>query len=86
MTSIVWPGTKIPEDDEVGNLKLDRIIFLKRVYECLPVRTCSIHFGIPNTPFFQVLRTLFVLSMPNFVKRMKFHIGRFQSKGRWHQL
>lgn len=75
MTTIIWPGTKIPEDDEVGNLKFDRILFLKRVYECLPVRTCSMHFGIPNTPFFQVLRTLFILSMPQFLKRMKFHVG-----------
>ncbi len=76
MTSIVWPGTKHPEEDEVGNLKVNRIVFMKRVYECLPVRTCSIHFSLSNTPFYQMARTLFILSMPQFVKRMKFHVGK----------
>ena len=76
LTSIVWPGTKQPEDDEVGNLKLNRILFMKRVYECLPVRTCSLHLAIPHTPFFQVVRTLFILTMPQFRKRMKFHVGK----------
>ncbi len=76
MTSIIWPGTKQPEEDEVGNLKFNRILFMKRVYECLPVRTCSIHFGIPDTQFYQVFRTLFVLTMPQFLRRMKFHVGK----------
>ncbi len=80
MTTIIWPGTKTPKDDEVGNLKFDRILFLKGVFECLPVRTCSMHFSVPSTPFFQVVRTLFILSMPSFMKRMKFHVGKYSSE------
>eukprot|EP00531_Pseudo-nitzschia_arenysensis_P004538 CAMPEP_0116145480 /NCGR_PEP_ID=MMETSP0329-20121206/16616_1 /TAXON_ID=697910 /ORGANISM="Pseudo-nitzschia arenysensis, Strain B593" /LENGTH=503 /DNA_ID=CAMNT_0003641089 /DNA_START=98 /DNA_END=1605 /DNA_ORIENTATION=- len=75
ITTIIWPGTKTPKDDQVGNLKFDRILFLKRVFEFLPVRTCSMHFSFPSTPFFQVIRTLFMLSMPSLIKRMKFHVG-----------
>ncbi len=76
MTTIVWPGTKARKGDEVGNLKFDRILFLKRVFECLPVRTCCLHFSFPSTHFFQVVRTLFILSMPSLMKRMKFHTGK----------
>lgn len=75
LTSIIWPGTKQPEEDEVGNLKFNRILFMKRVFECLPVRTCSIHFSLSNTPFYQTARTLLILSMPQFVTRMKCHVG-----------
>jgi len=75
ITSIVWPGKKLPTEDRVSNVKVDRIMFLKGVYESLPVRTCSIHFCIPETPFFQVMRTLFILTLSQFTTRMKFHIG-----------
>jgi len=75
ITSIVWPGKKVPTEDRLSNVKVDRIMFLKGVYESLPVRTCSIHFCIPETPFFQVMRTLFILTMAQFTTRMKFHIG-----------
>jgi len=75
ITSIVWPGKKIPDGDDTNNVKVDRLMFMKRVYECLPLRTCSLHFCMPNTPFFQVLRTIFILSMPQYMQRMKFHVG-----------
>lgn len=75
ITTIIWPGPKTPSRDTASNLKVDRIMFLKRVFECLPVRTCSLHFGIPDTPFFQLARTLFILSMPQHMQRMKFHFG-----------
>jgi hypothetical protein len=58
-------------------VKLNRILFLKRVYETLPVRTCSIHFGIPDSPFNQLMQTLITLSMPQYMQRMKFHVGTF---------
>ncbi|VEU40843.1 unnamed protein product [Pseudo-nitzschia multistriata] len=75
ITSVVWPGTKMPEGDKVNNIKLDRVIFLKRVYDNLPIRTCSLHFCLPDTPFFHMMRTLFVLSMSHYMQRMKFHVG-----------
>lgn len=73
--SIIWPGTKLPNGDNLRNVKLNRILFLKRVYETLPVRTCSIHFGIPDSPFNQLMQTLITLSMPQYMQRMKFHVG-----------
>ena len=75
--SIIWPGTKLPNGDNLRNVKLNRILFLKRVYESLPVRTCSIHFGIPHSPFNQLMQTLTTLSMPQYMQRMKFHVGTF---------
>lgn len=73
--SIIWPGTKLPNGDNLRNVKLNRILFLKRVFESLPVRTCSIHFGIPHSPFNQLMQTLITLSMPQYMQRMKFHVG-----------
>lgn len=80
LISIIWPGTNIPSDDKPSNFKLNRIMFMKRVYGNLPIRSCSIHFCSPNTgvrstPFFRVLRTLIILTMPQFLNRMKFHTG-----------
>jgi len=75
ITTVIWPGSKMPKGDDVINLKMDRLLFMKRVYESLPVRTCSYHFCMQNTPFFQVVRTLFILSLSQSMQRMKFHIG-----------
>lgn len=49
---------------------------MKRVFESLPVRTCSIHFCLPDQPFYQVIKRLLVLQMPSYRKRMKFHVGQ----------
>lgn len=78
ITSVVWPGTKLPSGDNNRNVRLDQVVFMKRVYENLPVRTCSIHCCLPDTPFFHVMRSLVVLSMSAFTQRMKFHVGKCQ--------
>jgi len=75
ITSIVWPGSKTAPGDEPRNLKMNRIIFMKRIYGNLPIRTCSVHFCIPDTPFFHAVRTIFILSMSPYWQRMKFHVG-----------
>mmetsp|Transcript_16865 Transcript_16865/g.34691 ORF Transcript_16865/g.34691 Transcript_16865/m.34691 type:complete len:498 (+) Transcript_16865:167-1660(+) len=75
ITSIVWPGKKVPDGDTVQNVKFDRVMFLKRVYENLPIRTCSLHFCMPDTPFCRIMKPLFVLSMSNLLIRMKWHVG-----------
>lgn len=75
ITSIIWPGTKLPQGDTVNKIKLDRILYMKRIYENLPVRTCSLHYCTSVTPFFKVMKALFILSMPHNIKRMKFHVG-----------
>mmetsp|Transcript_12049 Transcript_12049/g.34535 ORF Transcript_12049/g.34535 Transcript_12049/m.34535 type:complete len:501 (-) Transcript_12049:187-1689(-) len=75
ITSIVWPGTKMPEGDNVHNLKFNRIMFMKRVYENLPIRTCSVHFCLRDTPMTKVLRSIFVLTLSQYMQRLKFHVG-----------
>jgi len=76
LTSIVWPGKKLPASDHIDNVQVNRILFLKRVYACLPVRTCSLHFCAPSTPFFQLMRSLIVVTMSKeTMNRIKFHVG-----------
>jgi hypothetical protein len=77
ITSIVWPGRKPYAGDETASVKWDRILFMKRIYANLPIRTCSIHFCLPDTPIFQIMRSLIILSMPAYRQRMKFHVGTF---------
>jgi len=51
-------------------------MFMKRFYDNLPVRTCSIHFCIPDIPLFHIYRACFILTMSNsYRNRMKFHHG-----------
>ena len=75
ITSIIWPGKKVPDGDTVQNVKFDRVMFLKRVYENLPIRTCSLHFCMPDTPLCRLMQPLFVLSLSHYMQRMKFHVG-----------
>ena len=75
ITSIVWPGRKPVAGDNASSVKWDRVLFMKRIYENLPIRTCSIHFCLPDTPVFQIMRSLIVLTMPSYRHRMKFHVG-----------
>eukprot|EP00537_Pseudo-nitzschia_pungens_P002987 CAMPEP_0172371686 /NCGR_PEP_ID=MMETSP1060-20121228/44339_1 /TAXON_ID=37318 /ORGANISM="Pseudo-nitzschia pungens, Strain cf. cingulata" /LENGTH=557 /DNA_ID=CAMNT_0013097405 /DNA_START=86 /DNA_END=1759 /DNA_ORIENTATION=+ len=79
LISIIWPGTNIPSGDNTSNLKFDRIMFMKRVYENLPLRMCSIHFCFASSqmssPFERCFRTVAILTMPHYLKRMKFHYG-----------
>jgi hypothetical protein len=78
LISIVWPGRNHHTKSENENtIKLDRISFLKRVYANLPIRTCVIHFCFPNEPLFQIARPLFILSMPDYLNRMKFHHAEY---------
>jgi len=73
--SIVLPGVKCKTQKEPDSVSLNRIVFMKRVYSSLPIRTASIHFCLPNTHYSNLFRTIFILTMPSFRKRMKFHIG-----------
>jgi len=75
MTSIVWPGSTSTAGDDSSGLKLNRIIFMKRIYESLPIRTCSIHMCLPDTPIHHAIRSVLILSMTPFRHRMKFHVG-----------
>ena len=70
--SIVLPDAK----KECANINMSRIVFMKGVYSSLPIRTASIHFCLPNTRYSNLMRTVFILTMPSFRKRMKFHIGK----------
>jgi hypothetical protein len=74
--SVVLPGVKFSAQKESNSINLDRIVFMKRVYGSLPIRTASIHFCLPNTPFTSLFKTVFILTMPSFRKRMKFHAGK----------
>jgi len=77
ITSIVWPGRKPVAGDDTAAVQWDRILFMKRIYENLPIRTCSIHFCLPDKPLFQIMRSIIILSMPAYRQRMKFHVGTF---------
>eukprot|EP00536_Pseudo-nitzschia_multiseries_P001272 jgi/Psemu1/234448/estExt_Genewise1.C_160015 len=82
LITIIWP--KESSDDESNNYRLDRIMFMKRVYANLPVRSCSIHFccasamsgSSPHYRRVRMLRTLCILTMPHVLNRMKFHTGQ----------
>jgi hypothetical protein len=76
ITSVVWPGVKFKPKEESSRLKLDRIVFMKNVYASLPIRTASLHFCFPDSPFINVYRAMLFLSMPTFRIRMKFHSGK----------
>lgn len=75
ITSIVIPGIKFSAEKESHTVKLDRLIFLKRVCEYLPVRSCSIHMCLPNIPYVHVFRTSVIVFLHSHRKRMKFHTG-----------
>ena len=76
--SIIFPGTKFSAEAESPGIRLDRIVFLKRIYENLPVRTSSVHVCLPNVPYIHLFRTSLIMTMTSHRKRMKFHNGRFQ--------
>jgi len=88
IASIVWPGStkNTTFTDDTTGINLDKVIFMKRVYENLPVRTCSIHMCLPDTPFYQMMKSIMILTMSTYRKRMKFHVGetielRYSLKG-----
>lgn len=74
--SIVLPGVKLQAKTEYAFVNLSRLVFMKGVYSSLPIRTASIHFCLPNGRYSNLMRTIFILTMPSFRKRMKFHIGQ----------
>ena len=84
--SVVLPGVKFDAQKESTDVRLTSVLFMKRVYENLPVRACSIHFCFPTTnPFINIFRTVFLMSMGHLRKRMQFHSGKlfwatFESK------
>lgn len=81
ITSIVWPGSTSTAGDDSSGLKLNRIIFMKRIYESLPIRTCSIHICLPDTPVHHAIRSVLILSMAPFRQRLKFHVGKLSQSG-----
>jgi len=75
ITSIVLPGVKFSAEQESSKITMDRIVFMKRFYSVLPIRTSAIHFCLPPSPYINIFRTVFFLTMPKFRSRMKFHTG-----------
>ena len=84
---VVWPNPDI-----AYSLKLRYPInsggeLAKSVYQTVPVRVTAFYFCSPeNTPFFQVLRSVFVLTLGGKRCRLKFHSGepvelRYQVNG-----
>ena len=49
----------------------------KRFFEAIPIRMCALHFCLPDTPFFQMIRhvSLFILG-ENYRARVKTHQGK----------
>jgi len=73
-TCIVWAGTTSTDSDDSSSLKLNRIMFMKRMIASLPIRISSMHFCLPPTPIHQVIRSIMILAIP-FRQRLKFHVG-----------
>lgn len=73
---LLWPNPDIAD-----SLKLRYPInrggdLVKSVFECVPVRVAAFHFCTPeNSPFFQVLRSVFALTLGRKRSRLKFHSG-----------
>ena len=75
ITSIVLPGVKFNAQKESNKVSLDRLVFMKRVYGILPIRTSAIHFCLPSTPYINIFRTAIFMTMSKLRHRMKFHTG-----------
>jgi len=53
----------------------------KRFFEAIPIRMCSFHFCLPDTPFFRMIRHIFLLILgENYRTRVKAHQGESKSK------
>lgn len=58
----------IPDDDSRSTGK--------RFFEAIPIRMCALHFCLPNTPFFQMIRHVSLLILgDNYRTRVKTHQG-----------
>jgi len=59
----------------------DSISMGKRFFEAIPIRMCSLHFCLPDTPFFRMTRHSFLLILgENYRTRVKTHQGESKSK------
>ena len=53
----------------------DRILH-KKCNEAAPIRIAAVHFCLPNTPFFHLLRSVMTMTLPvSYRNRLKFHVG-----------
>ncbi|OEU23355.1 hypothetical protein FRACYDRAFT_233528 [Fragilariopsis cylindrus CCMP1102] len=55
--------------------QIDRILH-KKCNEAAPIRIAAVHFCLPNTPFFHLLRSVMTMTLPvSYRNRLKFHVG-----------
>jgi len=70
---LVWPGPT----EGVRNIpnQTDRTLHMK-CNEASPIRLAAVHFCYPNTPFFQLLRSIMAMTLSmTYRLRLKFHVG-----------
>jgi len=54
----------------------------KRFFDAIPIRMCALHFCLPDTPFFQMIRHVSLLNLgENYQTRVKTHQGESSQAG-----
>ena len=51
------------------------IALIKRMHEGTPIRTCSVHFCLPDKPYLHAMRAMIAMSLGDARSRLRFHIG-----------
>lgn len=73
---LVWPGPT--EGARSIPNQIDRALHMK-CNEASPIRLAAVHFCYPNTPFFQLLRSIMTMTLNmTYRLRLKFHVGESQ--------
>ncbi len=72
---IIWPVSDIALKHLRNKEKMAETQRKQFIGSC--VRICAFHFCAPPNPFFQVLRTVFAMTLDKTMRsRLKFHVGR----------
>lgn len=76
---IIWPVSEIAINHLRNYNKEQMVQTQKKQLEGACARVCAFHFCVPPNPFFQVLRTVFAMTLDKEMRsRLKFHVGM------WH--
>ena len=75
VTKLIWVGSNKIDGSPP---QWEDIKIFRKVFDAIPMRVCSVHFCVPDNPYFHVLRSMFTIAQKkskSSLSRMKFHIG-----------
>lgn len=87
MITVAWLGSPTDKIIIPGTPGSDERVIIQSgitVAEALPVRVVAIHFWLPDTPLFRLLKSFYTFGAPvKSLSRYKFHIGKFLKLNIW---